>query len=218
VRHPQLTNINHTILKLRHSMPNVGAWRKLWECFNKMLAWGCCLPSSSAGKLAHALSTLTKVTCQGSSLLVSFVEKASLCSHTVKPSHILQAYSMKKCSIAQSLVPLQLALLLPMEGSNCHWARVPPMSSYVWNRDTLHSPTTRERTPAHQLCILRAQATQTQTKKEYQPPASMRNSEHEWEHLPFLPCDPTIVMDLRISCATVSLQSSSGLSGATWPG
>jgi hypothetical protein len=47
-------------------------------------------------------------------------------------------------------------------------------------------------------------------KKEYQPPASMRNSKHEWEHLPFLPCDPTIVMDLRITCATVSLQSSSG--------
>jgi hypothetical protein len=36
-------------------------------------------------------------------------------------------------------------------------------------------------------------------KKEYQPPASMRNSKHEWEHLPFLPCDPTIVMDLRIT-------------------
>jgi len=65
VRHPQLININHTILKLRHSMPNVGAWRKLWECFNKMLAWGCCLPSSSAGKLAHALSTRTKVNLSG---------------------------------------------------------------------------------------------------------------------------------------------------------
>jgi hypothetical protein len=52
-------------------------------------------------------------------------------------------------------------------------------------------------------------------KKEYQPPASMRDSEHEWEHLPFLPCDPTIVMDLRITCANVSLQSSSDLSGAT---
>jgi hypothetical protein len=52
-------------------------------------------------------------------------------------------------------------------------------------------------------------------KKEYHPPASMRDSEHEWEHLPFLPSDPTIVMDLRITCTTVSLQSSSDLSGAT---
>jgi hypothetical protein len=52
-------------------------------------------------------------------------------------------------------------------------------------------------------------------KKEYQPPASMRDFEHEWEHLPFLPSDPTIVMDLRITGTTVSLQSSSDLSGAT---
>jgi hypothetical protein len=52
-------------------------------------------------------------------------------------------------------------------------------------------------------------------KKEYQPPASMRDSEHEWEHLPFLPSHPTIVMDLRIIGTTVSLQSSSDLSGAT---
>ncbi len=52
-------------------------------------------------------------------------------------------------------------------------------------------------------------------KKEYQPPASMRESKHEWEHLPFLPSDPTIVMDLRLTCTTVSLQSSSDLSGTT---
>ncbi len=117
-----------------------------------------------AGKLAPALSTRTKVNLLipscficGKSLIVfsycpAFTYLASLLFH-------------ENCSFAQSLVPLQLALLLPMEGSICHRAIVPPMSSYVWNWDTLHSPTTREQTPAHHLCIPIAQATQTQTKK-----------------------------------------------------
>ncbi len=57
--------------------------------------------------------------------------------------------------------------------SNCYWATVPPVSSYVWNQDTLHVPVSRNpKSLIHQLCISDSQVLQTrwsswQTSKDW---------------------------------------------------
>ncbi len=85
---------------------------------------------ASAGKLAPALSTQTKV-----NLLIPscFICGKSLIvfSYCLAFTYLATLLFHENCSFAQSLVPLQLALLLPMEGSICHRAIVPPMSFYV---------------------------------------------------------------------------------------
>jgi len=49
-------------------------------------------------------------------------------------------HSKKKCSVVQSLVPLQLALHLPKGGCVCQESRVLSVSFCVWNLDTLNLP------------------------------------------------------------------------------
>lgn len=76
---------------------------------------------------------------QGLCLVVAFVGKALAPSHIVHPSHILWAlHSMRRCATAHFLVPVQPVLLLPREVYIFHSAKGPPLSSYVWNQDSLH--------------------------------------------------------------------------------
>ncbi len=97
------------------------------------------MPSPSAHKLAHALSTWIEVKLSGLSLLVAaVVGKVAVPSQVAQPWHISKAfYPIQKCSIAMCLVAVQPSLLPPMVVSVAHQARVSPVSTYAQNQDIL---------------------------------------------------------------------------------